>query len=525
LVGSLPWRRKTARLLAAVATALSLGACLPTPVLHAPEVGGRVVDAETGKPLAGALVVVRYDARYEDLLPDRDLVGHAEVASDADGTFRAGPVWRFGLSLWPMVRTEARVIGVMHDGYRCPTPVAIPRAGQVQVVLEPAFDATDRQTSCRPLSATPAEAPRYLAAWRALHPGVLSEQDRERDRELSRVLAAREVFGFGENCEGPIDDLALAPDGRRLAYLVRDAAESRVGIVEVEVEGDARPLARVPAGSASRGDARSTRRLAWAGPDQLVLWEPANRLDRAFSVSMLSMAGAPAEVIWRAEAQEGAPRPAIATAPSRLPQAVEDGHVAGEALWKGRSFTLVRSLDPETGLALDRMRVMDPDGTRREIPLPGEACGPRGRFGRPQHRIGDAGRTAFDLRHVEGGCHVVGIDLSTGAWHVVDDSDAPTSCREVRSVPASQIDLALRGYALEIEEALEAAGADPAAAYSVRIEPGGDTSVVSRDFGGDIRVAPLPAFPISTPLMRIDVAVLGTARSTGPRAGTVPEPL
>jgi len=142
-----------------------------------------------------------------------------------------------------------------------------------------------------------------------------------------------------------------------------------------------------------------------------------------------------------------------------------------------------------------------------------------------QQRIGDGGRTAFDLRHVQGGCHVVGIDLSTGAWRVVDAAAAPTACREVRSVPASQIDLALRGYALEIEEALEAAGADPAAAYSVRIEPGGDTRVVSRDFGGDIRVAPLPAFPIATPLLRIDVAVLGSARTTGPKAAPVPEPL
>jgi hypothetical protein len=515
--------RKTAGLLAAVATALALGACLPTPVLHAPEVGGRVVDAETGKPLAGAIVVVRYDARYEDLLPDRDLVGLAEVASDADGTFRAGPVWRFGLSLWPLVRTEARVIGVMHDGYRCPSPVAIPAAGQAQVVLEPAFDATDRQASCRPLSAGPTEAPRYLAAWRSLHPGVLSEQDKERDRELSRVLAAREVFGFGENCEGPVSDLALAPDGRRLAYLAHDAAESQVGILEVE--GDARPLASVPAGSASRSDASSTRRLAWAGPDELVVWEPANRLDRAFSVSMVSMAGAPPEVIWRAESTGDAPGTALAPGPSRRPQAVEEGNVAGEALWNGRSFTLVRGLDPETGLAMDRMRVIDLDGTRREIPLPGETCGPRGQFGRPQQRIGDGGRTAFDLRHVQGGCHVVGIDLSTGAWRVVDAAGAPTACREVRSVPASQIDLARRGYALEIEEALEAAGADPAAAYSVRIEPGGDTRVVSRDFGGEIRVAPLPAFPIATPLLRIDVAVLGSARTTGPKAAPVPEPL
>jgi hypothetical protein len=515
--------RKIAGLVAAVATVLALGACLPTPVLHAPEVGGRVVDAETGEPLAGAIVVVRYDARYEDLLPDRDLVGHSEVETDAEGAFRAGPVWRFGLSVWPLVRTEARVTGVMRDGYRCPSPLAIPAAGQVQVPLEPAFDATDRQSSCRPLSASPSEAPRYLAAWRALHPGVLSEQDKERDRELSRVLAAREVFGFGENCEGPVADLALAPDGRRLAYLVHDAAESRVGVVGIE--GKARPLASVPAGSASRGDASSTRRLGWAGPDELVVWEPANRLDRAFSVSMVSMAGAPPEVIWRAEASEGTPVAATASGPSRRPQAVEDGDVAGEALWNGRSFALVRSLDPETGLAQDRMRVIGSDGTRREIPLPGETCGPRGQFGRPQHRIGDGGRTAFDLRHVEGGCHVVGIDLSTGGWHVVDAAEAPTACREVRSVPASQIDLALRGYALEIEEALEAAGADPAAAYSVRIEPGGDTRVVSRDFGGEIRVAPLPAFPIATPLLRIDVAVLGSARTTSPRAAPVPEPL
>ena len=51
------------------------------PVFPTPPVAGRVIDAKSGAPVAGAIVVVRYDARYDDLLPDRDVLGYRELRS------------------------------------------------------------------------------------------------------------------------------------------------------------------------------------------------------------------------------------------------------------------------------------------------------------------------------------------------------------------------------------------------------------------------------------------------------------
>ena len=214
-----------------VAGALLMVGCLPMPVQRGPEFSGRVVDAATRSPLAGAIVVVRYDTRHDDLLPDRDLLGHLEVVSGQDGRFEAGPLWRLGLAFWPLVRVEARVVSVLADGYRCAGPIAVPWEGELEIELSPSDDPADRRLSCRPVAAEPVVVPRYLTAWRALHPEADTLAERQRGRRIQEVLEARSELGFGANCQGPVDDLAVSPDGERIAFRVHDGEADWVGIV------------------------------------------------------------------------------------------------------------------------------------------------------------------------------------------------------------------------------------------------------------------------------------------------------
>ena len=115
---------------------LGLTSCVVLPVRIGPAVEGQVVDQASGKPLAGAIVVVRFDGRYDDVLPDRDLIGHQEAQTDASGRFQMDRIVRPGFSAWPLFKTEARVVGVMHEGYRCAAPRARachgPRADRAQ---------------------------------------------------------------------------------------------------------------------------------------------------------------------------------------------------------------------------------------------------------------------------------------------------------------------------------------------------------------------------------------------------------
>ena len=53
--------------------------CVVLPVRVAPGVSGTVVDRASGKPVAGAPVVVRFDGHYDDILPDREVLGHREA--------------------------------------------------------------------------------------------------------------------------------------------------------------------------------------------------------------------------------------------------------------------------------------------------------------------------------------------------------------------------------------------------------------------------------------------------------------
>jgi len=519
---------RLATLLAVSLLALTQNACVILPVLRAPELAGRVLDESTGRPLANAVVVMRVDARYDEVLPDRDLVGHLEATTDAEGRFRAGPIWKPGFSVWPLIRTEARVVGVMREGYRCPSPISVEDTQRIEVRLAPALDLADRRSSCRPVSASGQEAPGYLAAWNDLFPPDVTPQDLEREQQLHRVLEARASFGFGENCEGPIDDLALAPGGTRAAYVNRH----RQTIEVVAFGRRAKRVARVALPAlANDEDTVDTRRLAWTAGDELVLWEPAGRMDRTRSLSVLSVTGAAPQVVWKADGNgpPAAPGNFSKARPSRRPLDPADLNDEGDALWLGRSFAVRRTPNPETGLGGDVLRVTEDDGRVHEIDLPGEVCGPRGQFGRPHYRIAADARTALDLRYVRGGCHVVVIDLEKGAWLVLDGAEGEGECREVRRVPASQFTTAVRGYAHEVEAALADAGADPAAAYTLEIAADGSARAMSRSYEGEGLAAPLPPFPIATPLRRIDVTMLGGGgtRERAPGTQTVPtiEPL
>jgi len=476
------------------------------PVQRGPEFAGQVLDARTGAPLPGAIVVVRYDTRHDDLLPDRDLLGHVEVVSGVDGRFEAGPIWRPGLAVWPLVRVEARIESVLAEGHRCAGPLAVPLGGHLEVALEPTGDAEDRRLSCRPVTAEARTVPRYLAAWRALHPKRDLVAERKRARRLEEVLEARSALGHGANCEGPVQDLAVAPGGERIAFRVHDEQGDWVGVIRA---ADAAPLSRLRVEMPDSG----RWQLGWTDPDELVLWEPSNDMDRTHSLALVTLAGGAPRVLWRAPA----PPPAAPGYDLELSRS----HDRARAQWLDRTFRMHRTVDPVTGLGREALRVEHDNGVTQDIGLPGEPCGLIARFGALDGRVADRGRTAFDLRFVEGACHAVAVDLWSGSWRVVDDAKGGAVCRDARSFPASQLQTALAGYMDEIHIALEQAGADPKASFSLRIGEAGATTVASRGFDGEIRVVEVAPFPLETPLQRIDVAVLGTVapRAKAPAGG------
>ena len=506
-------------LLLFLAAPAALSGCLLLPVRTAPGVEGRVFDAASRKPLAGALVVVRFDGRHGDLLPDREHLGHAEVRTDAAGHFEVARRFEPGVAVYPFFEGEARVVSVLHEGYRCARPRAAVAGAPVEIALTPALDTADQRESCRPVAARKGEAAAYRAAWRALfddHSADLVQEDQER---LEQLLAARSALGFGENCEGPALDLALSPHGDRAAVAVREGKGTAAHVTELGPTGPGKLLR---AGAAQRVP---PRRLAWTSPQLLVLWEPTSEPLRAASSSLF--AEGRVEVLWRAPrapARAAAPRPAppAAPAPAAAPGAPldpEDIHDEGASRWTGRGFTLVRSLDPATGLARDHLRVADTDGSHREIELPGEACGPTGDFGRPHYRIAADGNHAVDLRYTGGGCRAVWIDLESGKWSAFDGAGKQRGiCRSERRIPPDHLGVALRGYLRQVEESLESAGSDPTHAYVLRIDPSGRTEAETRDASGASRVVRVANFPVSTPLQLVHVSNLATLDALDGRA-------
>jgi len=499
--------------------------CVVLPVRVAPGVSGTVIDRESGKPVAGALVVVRFDGHYDDILPDREVLGHREARTDARGHFSIGSLIKPGISAWPTYRTETRVVAVMSDGYRCPRPQEpAQRSREIRVGIQPALDANDRRDSCRPVPAEKGEAVAYMAAWRELYPDVRTGPDADEAHQLKRLLSARSAFGFGENCEGPALDLALAPDGRRAAFEIAGDRQSEVHVVELRASRS--KLAQV----IPRDVQPSPRRLAWMNPADLVLWEPSEDSYQAVSPSVFatgeferiwSAAGPASQSFGRTEVSQL--RPEEMAVPVLAPEDLND---EGDSRWRGRSFVLQRRTNPETGLPQDDLRVYRQDATSYTLSLPGEVCGPRGRFGRPQYRIAADSRTSLDLRFVNGGCHVVRTDLETGAWSVLDAVDRAGVCRAARYVQPTELRTALRGYTRELESAIFEAGADPASAYALRIEPDGTTRLDTRGFSGASMTIEVPRFPLDTPLQRIEITTLGgSSNASGAKARPRLEPL
>ena len=182
--------------------------------------------------------------------------------------------------------------------------------------------------------------------------------------------------------------------------------------------------------------------------------------------------------------------------------------------WQGRSFEIVRSLDSQSGFGVDTLRITTADAGPVSLALPGEACGPRGQYGRPHFRIDAAGGRGLDLRYVDGGCRALAIDFASGAWQRLDSAQDPVgTCREMRRVPLTRMRSALSDYVDELEAALSAADGDPRGAYSLRIDPNGRTLLWGRDYmGGALRIA-VGDFPLRTPLRRIDVTTVAGAAS------------
>ena len=95
--------RAWGRVAAAGAFAAVVQSACILPVRLAPAVTGRVIDAESGAPLSGALVVVRIDGRYHEVLPDRELLAHVEARTDTWGRFLTAPLRKPGPSAWQYV--------------------------------------------------------------------------------------------------------------------------------------------------------------------------------------------------------------------------------------------------------------------------------------------------------------------------------------------------------------------------------------------------------------------------------------
>jgi hypothetical protein len=508
------WRRLA---LAGLGAALfAQPACVVLPVRIGPPVSGLVVDQASGRPVAGALVVVRIDGRYDDVLPDRDLIGHQETRTDANGRFRLDRLVRPGFSAWPLLKTEARIVGVMHEGYRCAAPRSVPEGASARIALVPALDALDRRESCRPVTAERGEAMAYMEQWRALFAEDGPRPPSESERQLERLLAARAALGFGENCVGPVTDLAVAPGGERAA--IRSLDGDRSHVQRIELASGARSPIRSPA------DASPDARLAWVTPSELVLLEPDTAPQRALAPS--SFAVKRVVKLWSGAAPPAAPAPGSAVRPRPLdPEHLSD---ESDALWQGRSFALARTLDARSGLPGDELRVVRPDGSAAALALPGETCGPSGRFGRPHYRMAADGRSGLDVRFVDGGCHAVRIDFETGAWTKLDAARSQASCHSTRRIPSAHLTVALRGYMREVASALADGGADPVAAFVLEIAPDGETFAQARDFAGGRRGVRVPRFPLATPLRRIDVSTVGLARPEPRGAGeplAEPEPL
>lgn len=503
MLGTRPNARERLGLLCAGLASLGLG-CASGEL--GPAVEGRVIEAQGGAPVSGAVVVVRFDLRPDPRLPERDVLGHRETETDAEGRFRLAAPTVAGLAAWSRGGAEARVVGVIRDGYRCPSPRAVPASGRVTLELESSDGLEGRRASCRPLGSAPGEAPRYQAAWQALYPRAPEREEPE--APLATLLAARANFGHGENCTGPALDLALSPDGARVAIAVQTAGGRRVAVLRLQPR-PGRVAVLVPPPD-------DGRRLGWVSDEELVLWEPGGSLapPAAPSASSVELSR---RTLWRR------PGASASIEVDRHPRDLVD---TGSARWQGRSFVQRRELDPASGFGIDLLLVSAPGRSTLEHRLPGEACGPHGQYGKPQLRVDASGARGLDLRFVEGGCHAISFDLESGRWQRLDPAGGPSECREFRRVPLGHLRRALGDYVAKLERALLDAEGDPADAWSLHIDPEGHTRLTGRDYMGGYVQLDVPDFPLATPLRRIDVTtVAGAASPPAAPATGVLEPL
>jgi hypothetical protein len=262
--------------------AVAAAACVPLPVRHAPAVRGSVVDA-SGAPVSGALVVVRFDAFYDEVLPRHEPFAWLTVRSGPDGRFRAGPAFAPGVEPWPWLLTRARAQVVLAEGRLCAEEQTLAADGASRIVLTPARDEEERRASCPPLAGWPAGAREYAAAWRDLYAeGGTDGGPTAAEHELSRAAASRRSFGFGANCAGPVLELSLAPDGSRAALLVAQGHEALVQLVDVAT-------GRVPAPlSLARLPVDPLPRLGWTSAGSLTLGVAASSSDAAVRPELLA---------------------------------------------------------------------------------------------------------------------------------------------------------------------------------------------------------------------------------------------
>ncbi len=473
-------------LVAALALLWGGSACVPLPFRVGPALSGTVVDAHSGEPLAGAVVVVEVDSRVDDVLPAPELLGFSEARTDDRGRFRTPRVVKPGLSIWPWEKTRAHLVTALQPGYRCSGAAPLSKRTLARIELEPAGEPAARD-SCRPAGAAPGDLPVYTAAWNALHGTPRGQPDPATgDPSLERMLAARRAFGFGRNCRGPVHELALSPRGDWVA-VVREGARGReIQVIAAGAPG-ARPVSTLPL-PASGG-------ILWGESGTLAAL-PSDPLAEA--VPLWSPGPLPASL------GEGgsAPRPDLAR------------NDASDHRWMGRSFTSIHDLDPETGLPRERLRISEAGRPDWTLDLPGESCRPAGDPGGPHHRLSRDGTRGLDLRFVDGGCHAVAIDLASGAWERLDVGPTEAQCRSSRRVPASHFATALRGYLEQIETRLAAAGLDPAAAFTLELDAERPPRIRVTDPRGRSLRLEVPPFPLATPLRRIEVSVVGPPQQT-----------
>ena len=67
---------------------------------------------------------------------------------------------------------------------------------------------------------------------RELFPSERNPADRENERQISRLLEARSALGFGKNCHGPVNDLAIASDGSYVGFTATGHGASEIRVID-----------------------------------------------------------------------------------------------------------------------------------------------------------------------------------------------------------------------------------------------------------------------------------------------------